>query len=132
MGNLSPHMLHNFYIIEPTRNCLINKDSRKPSESRWAESCKLVCGLILYTLKSLRFPFHILLGNIFSFSRRNFWGCLVLTICVYVRGFCLHAYSVPSGIIEAVAWSVWISVITTSVGYVLSVQKDWRFLSSLE
>lgn len=34
MGNLPPHMLRNFYVIEPTRDCLINKDSRKPSKSR--------------------------------------------------------------------------------------------------
>lgn len=43
MGNLPPHTLHHFYIIEPTRDCLINKDSRKPSKSRQVKRTACLC-----------------------------------------------------------------------------------------
>lgn len=81
MGNLSPHMLHYFCIIEPTRNSLINKASRKSSNSTRVKRQALVCWLILCVPKPLRFPvlnraFHFLLGNIFIFSRRSFCGQL--------------------------------------------------------
>lgn len=90
MGNLSPHMLRNFYIIEPTRNCLINKTSRKPSNSRRVKRHALVCRLILCMLKPLRFPvlsraFHFSLGDIFSFSRRSFCGQLgANSVCLHL------------------------------------------------
>lgn len=95
MGNLSPHMLHNFHIIERTRNCLINKASRKPSKSRRVKRHALVCQLILCMLTPLGFPvlnraFHFLLGDIFSFSRRGFCGQLGAN-CV-----CLHPPLPPS------------------------------------
>lgn len=133
MGNLSPHMLHNFHIIEPTRNCLINKASRKPSNSRRVKRHALVCQLILCMLKPLGFPvlnraFHFLLGDIFSFSRRSFCGQLG-AVCVCIHHVHLHASLVTSCATGAVARSAWISLImtTSSFGHIFSVQKDWRF-----
>ena len=81
MGNLSLHMLHNFYIVEPTSNCVINKATKKSSSSSRVKRRALVYQLILWMLKPFRPPvlnkaFHVLLGDIFSFSRRDFCGQL--------------------------------------------------------
>lgn len=129
MGNLSPHMLHNFHIIEPTRNCLINKASRKPSKSRRVKKHALACQLILCTLKSWTglstscwATSSVSLGGVSVVS----WG---LTVCVCIHHFHLHASLVTSCMTGAVAWSAWISLImtTTSFGHISSVQKDWNF-----
>lgn len=133
MGNLSPHMLHNFYIIEPTRNCLINKASRKPSKSRRVKRRVLVCQLILWMLNPLRFPvlssaFHFLLGDIFS----SLGGISVVSWQqqrVYVHQFHLHAPLVTSCITGGVAGSAWISLMmtTTSIVRILSFRRTEDF-----
>lgn len=80
MGNLPPPMLHHFYIIEPTRDCLINKDSRKPSKSRQVKCTACLCiNFVHAQVSQVSFPqggFLPLVGQHLQFLWEEFLWCL--------------------------------------------------------
>lgn len=97
----------------------------------------LVCRLILCMTQSLRFPFlngpfHLLLGDIFSFSRRNLFGWLgANSVCLSlsISSSCFFAISCVTG---AVARSDWNRLIMTmpSLNYIISIQRNYRIFVS--